>query len=302
MWRRTPLLYDLRAVIECVPNFSEGIDADKVRSIASAIGSVEGVLLLDWELDADHNRSVVTFAGPADAVVEGAIRGAGRAAESIDLSRHQGAHPRVGVADVIPFIPLEGDNMETCIAAARTAADGLWKRLGIPSYFYEAAALTPERRLLEKTRRSGFDGKPPDVGDVAAHPTAGASMVGARGFLVAYNVDLQTKDVAIAQAIARRVRASSGGFPHVKAMGLYLPSRDCAQVSMNLTRYEEIPLMDLLRTIDEEAVRLGTGGGAGELIGFIPRKAFEKAPEFFRRAANFSESRILEVRMAELSK
>jgi len=284
-------------VIECVPNFSEGRDLEKVRSIADAIASAEGVLLLDWESDADHNRSVVTFAGPAGAVVEGAIRGAERAKELIDLSKHQGAHPRVGVADVIPFIPLAGDSMGTCVAAARATAEGLWKRLGIPSYFYEAAAMDPERKRLEKTRRPGFDGKPPDVGNIAAHPTAGASMVGARGFLIAYNVDLETKDVAISQAIAKRVRASSGGFPHVKAMGLYLPARECAQVSMNLTRYEEIPLMDLLRTIDEEAVKLGTRGGAGELIGFIPMAAFQKAPEFFRRARNFSEARILEVRM-----
>jgi glutamate formiminotransferase len=286
-------------VIECVPNFSEGRDLDKVRSITDAIRSVEGVFVLGWESDADHNRSVVTFAGPAEAVVEGAIRGAGRAKELIDLSTHQGAHPRVGAADVIPFIPLSDSSLETCVAAARSTADGLWKRLGIPSYFYEAAALRPERKRLENTRRAGFDGRPPDVGTVAAHPTAGASMVGAREFLIAYNVDLETKDVAIAQVIAKRVRASSGGFAHVKAMGLYLPSRDCAQVSMNLTRYEEIPLMDLLRTIDEEAVRLGTRAGAGELIGFIPMAAFQKAPEFFRRAANFSEGRILELRIAE---
>jgi glutamate formiminotransferase len=293
-----PLLYDLRAMIECVPNFSEGREPEKVRQIVDAIALSPGVTVLGWESDADHHRSVVTFAGPVDDVIEAMVRGVGRAAELIDLRLHQGAHPRVGATDVIPFIPLEGSTMEDCVAAAHRAGNEIWKRLGIPCYFYEAAALTEGRRRLEKTRRTGFDGNPPDVGDIGAHPTAGACMVGARNFLIAYNVDLETGDVEIANAIARKIRESSGGFRFVKAMGLYLRSRECAQVSMNLTRFEETPLMELLKAIDDEAQRLGAKAGAGELIGLIPRKAYQMAPEFFKRAANFEESRIVELRLA----
>jgi glutamate formiminotransferase len=289
-------------VIECVPNFSEGRDPDKVREIAAAIEATPGVLLLGWESDADHNRSVITMAGPLDAVVEAAVRGVGRAAELIDLREHAGEHPRVGAADVVPFVPLGGETLEDCAGAAHRAGKEIWRRFGIPSYFYESAALKPERTRLEKTRRKGFDGGPPDVGNIAEHPTAGACMIGARRILIAYNVDLETRDRHIAQEIAKKVRESSGGFPFVKAMGLYLPSRDCAQVSMNLTRFEEIPLMKLLRTIDEEAMRLGTRAGTGELIGMIPRRAFDKAPDFFRRAANFDEQRIIEARIAAVSK
>lgn len=285
-------------MIECVPNFSEGRDQAKVREIASAIEATPGVFLLDWEADADHNRSVITMAGPLDAVVEAAVRGVGRASELIDLREHAGEHPRVGAADVVPFVPLNGESLEDCARAAHRAGEEIWRRFRIPSYFYEAAALKPERARLEKTRRNGFDGGPPDVGNIAAHPSAGACMIGARRILIAYNVDLQTRDREVAQKIARKIRESSGGFRHVKAIGLYLKSRDCAQVSMNLIRFEEIPLMDLLRTIDEEAARLGTRAGAGELIGMIPRRAFEMAPEFFRRAGNFDDGRVIESRIA----
>lgn len=282
-------------MLECVPNFSEGSDAAKVRAIVDAIQSAEGVKLLDWESDADHNRSVVTFAGAADAVVEGAIRGAGKAAELIDLNAHKGVHPRVGSADVIPFIPLNGSDMEEAIAAAHRAGGEIWRRFGIPIYFYESAARRPERRKLERTRRAGFDGAPPDVGDLAAHPRGGASMVGARGFLIAYNVDLQTADLSVAQAIARKIRESSGGFRFVKAMGLYLASRGRAQVSMNLTNFAETDLNAVMRAIEQESPV-----AEGELIGLIPRRAFDMFPDFFRRAANFTESRIIENRLLNL--
>jgi glutamate formiminotransferase len=288
-------------VIECVPNFSEGRDLDKVRKIAAAIEATPRVLLLGWEADADHNRSVITMAGPLDAVVEAAVRAVGRAAELIDLREHVGEHPRVGATDVVPFVPLDdAESLEDCARAAHQAGKEIWRRFGIPSYFYEAAARRPERKRLEKTRRKGFDGAPPDIGDIPSHPTAGACMIGARRILIAYNVDLETRDPHIAQRIAKKIRESSGGFRHVKAMGLYLKSRDCAQVSMNLTHFEEIPLMDLLRTIDEEALGLGTRAGAGELIGMIPRRAFQQAPGFFQRAANFEEGRIIEDRISRL--
>ena len=287
-------------MIECVPNFSEGRTPATVRAIVEAIQATPGVLLLGWESDTDHNRSVVTFAGPGDAVVEAAVRGAGRAAELIDLARHQGEHPRVGAADVIPFIPLDGSSVTECVLAAHHAGAEIWKRFGVPSYFYDAAALTPGRERLERVRRKGFDGLPPDVGNMPAHPTAGASMLGARRILIAYNVLLETADASIAGAIARKIRESSGGFPHVKAMGLYLASQQRAQVSMNLTRFTETPLDRVLETIDTEAVRRGTRAAAGEIIGFIPRQAFEMYPSFFNRAANFSPSRIIENRIGQL--
>jgi len=293
------ILYD-RTVLECVPNFSEGRDSTVVLAIADAIKKTPGVLLLGAESDSDHNRSVMTFVGTPDAVVEAAVRGAGKAAELIDLTTHQGVHPRVGAADVIPFVPLDGSSMEDAVAAAHRAGEEIWKRYGVPVYFYERAARNPLRRRLEKVRRREFDGAPPDIGDIAAHSTAGASMLGARGLLVAYNVDLATRDAAIAQTIAKKIRASSGGFPHVKAMGIYLASRDCAQVSMNLTNFAETPLDRVWDTIADAAREHGTEAVAGEIIGFIPRRAYEMAPDFFRHARNFSESRILESRIQQL--
>ena len=289
-------------MIECVPNFSEGRNHDTVRAIVEAIEKAPGVLLLGWESDPDHNRSVVTFAGAPEAVTEGAIRGAGRAAELIDISHHQGAHPRAGAADVIPFAPLEGSTIEQCVAAAHRAGEDIWHRFKVPVYFYEAAATKPERRRLEKVRRRGFDGAPPDVGDAASHPTAGAVMAGARGLLIAFNINLDTTNVEVAREIAQTVRESSGGFRHVKALGFYLPSRNCAQVSMNLTNFEDTPLQTLYETIRSEAARLGAGVRSSQLIGFIPRRAFEQAPAFFERAENFDESRILENRIASLLK
>jgi glutamate formiminotransferase len=287
-------------MIECVPNFSEGRDAATVGAIVEAIASAPGLLVLGSESDQDHNRSVVTFAGPARAVIEGAVLGAGMAAERIRLDSHQGVHPRVGAADVIPFVPLEGSTMEDCVAAAHRAGEEIWRRYGVPVYFYEAAARRAERARLEKVRRPGFDGAPPDVGDIAAHPTAGASCVGARGFLIAYNVDLAGADAAVARSIARRIRESSGGFRFVKAMGLYLESRGCAQVSMNLTNFAETPLDEVYEAIRAEAVAQGTHLLGGELIGLVPRRAYQAAPRFFEKDAKFSSARIIEERVRQL--
>jgi glutamate formiminotransferase len=287
-------------MLECVPNFSEGRNPGVVRALVDAIQTAPGILLLGWESDPDHNRSVVTFAGPADAVVEAAVRGVAKASELIDLARHQGQHPRTGVADVVPFVPLGGVPMSEAVDAAHRAGDQIWGRFGIPVYFYGNAARTPQRSRLEKIRKTGFDGAPPDVGSLSAHPTAGAVMAGARGFLVAYNVDLETEDVRIAKAIALRVRESSGGFRAVKAMGLYLASRHCAQVSMNLTDFTVTPLDRLFAAIEAEAEKLGAGVRSSEIIGFVPLQAFSMAPAFFRRAANFSESRIVETRIGQL--
>jgi glutamate formiminotransferase len=289
-------------VIECVPNFSEGRDEGVVRSIVEAIGGAEGVLVLGWEMDRDHNRSVVTFAGAPDAVIEGAIRGVGRAAELIDISRHEGVHPRVGAADVIPFVPLDGGTMEQCVDAAHLAGQEIWNRFRVPVYFYESAATAVGRRRLERVRRPAFDGLPPDVGDITTHPTAGAAVVGARGFLIAFNINLATNDVGIAQAIAKKIRESSGGFPFVKAIGLPLASRDCAQVSINFTNFAKTPFDEIWEAVVQEAARLGTRVASSQLVGFVPRRAYAQSPGFFQRAENFDESRILENRIAQLIK
>lgn len=266
-----------------------------MREIVAAIESVRGVLLLGWESDADHNRSVVTFAGPEEAVLEGAILGAGAAAERIDLRLHQGVHPRVGAADVIPFVPLKNATIDDCVRIAHRAGEEIWRRFGVPAYFYEAAALSENRRRLERVRRREFDGKPPDIGEIAAHPSAGAAVIGARDFLIAFNVNLSTPDVGVAQAIARQIRESSGGFPFVKAMGRFLESRNCAQVSMNFTDFAATPLDQVYAAIRAEAAV-----GSCQLVGFIPRHAFEMFPDFFARAENFDESRVIETRIATI--
>ncbi len=273
-----------------------------MQSIVEAIGSADGVLVLGWEMDRDHNRSVVTFAGPPEAVIEGAIRGAGRAADLIDLSLHEGVHPRVGSADVIPFVPLDGGSTDQCIDAAHVAGQEIWNRFQVPVYFYESAAKLAGRKRLERVRRPGFDGFPPDVGDVASHPSAGAAVVGARQLLIAFNINLATRDVAIAQSIAKTIRESSGGFPFVKALGLYLASRDCAQVSMNFVNFAETSFDQVWDAVVHEAARLGTAVASSQLIGFVPQRAFAQSPDFFTRAENFDESRILETRIAQLLK
>lgn len=286
-------------MLESVPNFSEGRDPRIVEAIAATIRAVPRVALLGYEMDADHNRSVFTFAGPDTAVVEAAIQAAGTAAALIDITRHTGVHPRVGAADVVPFIPLDGSTMPDAVRAAQAAGAAIWQRFAVPVYLYGEAARRPSRMRLESVRRPGFDGAPPDFGNTSVHPTAGATVAGARAFLIAYNFDLETPDVETAKTIARRIRASSGGFPHVKAMGLYLKSRARAQVTMNLTNFAEIPLDQLHQKIAASAAEFGTSIADGELIGFIPRAAYEKCPHFFRAASNFDESRILETRLAQ---
>jgi glutamate formiminotransferase len=297
-------------LVECVPNFSEGREDEKVEAIAGAIGSASGIVLLDRQLDADHNRSVITFVGPPESVAEAAVRGVGQAVALIDLNRHQGAHPRIGAADVVPFVPLRGVTLDDCVRLARTVGEQVWRRLGVPVYFYEAAAMRPDRRNLAEIRRGQFEGlreevqsdpdRRPDVGEARLHPTAGATAVGARRFLIAYNINLSTPDVEIARQIAGKIRHSSGGFPHVKAMGLWLGSRGLSQVSMNLTDFERIPVDCVFEVVENEAARLGVKIASSEIVGLVPRKAFDMAPEFYRRAANFQPEVILENRLAAL--
>jgi glutamate formiminotransferase len=298
-----------RRLIECVPNFSEGRDAAKVDALVEAVRSVAGVIFLDRELDADHNRSVLTFAGPPESVSEAALRAVGKAVELIDLNRHSGVHPRIGAADVVPFVPVEGVSLEECVQIAERVGEEIWRRYRVPVYFYEAAARTPERVNLENIRRGQFEGlreevavdprRAPDVGEPRLHPTAGATVVGARKFLIAYNIDLDTPDVSIARRIARAIRYSSGGFRYVKAMGVALASRNLAQVSMNLTDFEQTPIHRVFETVRAEAERSGVAVVGSEVVGLIPKKALEMAAEHFLRIQNFRPAMVLENRLAE---
>ncbi len=297
-----------RRLVECVPNFSEGRDAARVEDIASAIASVPGVVILDREMDADHNRSVLTFAGPPEAVLEAAFRGVERAVALIDLNRHEGVHPRIGAADVVPFVPIEGVTLQDCVRLAERLGEAVWQRLRVPVYFYEAAARRPERVNLENIRRGQFEGlreeiktnpdRAPDLGEPRLHPTAGATVIGARKFLIAYNINLGTADVEIAKKIARAIRFSSGGFRYVKAMGVPLASRNLAQVSMNLTDFEQTPVHRVFEAVRTEAARYGVNIVGSEIVGLIPRKAVEMAAEFYLRCENFSSGAVLENRLA----
>ena len=292
-------------LVECVPNFSEGRDAAKVDAIIAAM-KVPGVYLLDREMDSDHNRCVITLVGEREAILEGAIRGVGKAAELIDLNTHQGAHPRMGAADVVPFIPIDGVTLADCVAMARQAGAEIYKRYGVPVYLYEAAATRPERQGLENIRRGQFEGiradiatnpaRMPDFGEAALHPTAGATVVGARKALIAYNVFLNTTDVEIAKKIAKAVRFSSGGFKFVKGAGFLV--RGQAQVSMNLTDFEQTPIHRVFEFVKREAARYGVVPVSTEIVGLIPKQALEQAAEWFLQVENFDSSLILENRLA----
>src|ERR1700728_1565415 len=291
-------------LVECVPNFSEGRDSAKVDAIVEAM-KIPGVYLLDREMDSDHNRCVITLVGEREAIQEAAIRGVGKAAEVLDLTKHQGAHPRMGAADVVPFIPIEGVTIEDCAAMARHVGEQIWKRYQIPVYLYEAAATTPERQNLENIRRGQFEGiraeiatnpaRRPDFGEARVHATAGATVVGARKFLIAYNVFLNTPDVDVAKKIAKAVRFSSGGMRFVKGAGFLV--RGLAQVSMNLTDFEQTPVHRVFEIVKREAARYGVAPLSSEIVGLVPKKALEQAAEWFLQVENFDSSLILENRL-----
>jgi glutamate formiminotransferase / formiminotetrahydrofolate cyclodeaminase len=297
----------MSTIVECVPNFSEGRDKSKVDAIVAAM-KMDGVYLLDREMDADHNRCVITLAGEREAVQEAAIRGVGKAAELIDLNQHQGAHPRLGAADVVPFIPIEGVSIEDCVAMARDTGEQIWKRYQIPVYLYEAAAASPERQNLENIRRGQFEGirddiatnpaRKPDFGEARLHPTAGACAVGARKFLIAYNIFLNTPDLEIAKKVAKAVRFSTGGLRFVKAAGFLV--RGQAQVSMNLTDFEQTPMHRVFEMVSSEAERYGAKPTSSEIVGLVPKKALEQVAEWFLQVENFDSSLILENRLSSV--
>lgn len=297
-------------MIECVPNFSEGRDLGKIDVIEREIASVSGTFVLDRTSDTDHNRSVITFAGERHAVLESAIRATAAALQLIDLRVQTGVHPRLGALDVLPFIPLEGSTLAECVDLAHEAGERIWWELGVPVYFYEAAAKLAGRQRLEDVRRGEFEGlreaalvdsaKRPDVGGPGLHPSAGAVIAGARKFLIAFNINLATNDLSVAKSIARKVRASGGGFPAVKALGLSLESRGQVQVSMNLTDFEQTGLFRVFEAVRGLAQERNVAIAGSELIGLMPRRALEQAAAEFLNLGEFDSGRVVENRIQAL--
>ncbi len=296
-------------IVECVPNFSEGRRAEVVQAISEAVERVEGVRLLDQEMDRDHNRAVLTFVGEPDPVVEAAFRAVARAVELIDLTKHQGEHPRIGATDVVPFVPIANITMEECVNLARQLGRRIWEELRVPVYFYAEAALRDDRRLLPQIRHGEFEGlremmgkdpdRDPDVGDPEIHPTAGATAVGARGPLIAYNVNLATDDLSLAQTIAKRVRASSGGFPEIQAKGFSLEDRGQVQVSMNVMNFRVTSMPTVFEAIRKESEAAGVSIAGSEIVGLVPLEALLDAAEAHLRLEDFQRDQILERRLWE---
>ncbi|MFZ5816547.1 MAG: glutamate formimidoyltransferase [Bacillota bacterium] len=298
---------DQNAIIECVPNFSEGRRPEVIEAIAGAIAA-QGVKLLSVSADADHNRTVVTFVGNPEQVVRAAIRGVEVAARLIDLTQHQGNHPRMGATDVIPFIPISGCDMKDCVALARQVGEALGQ-MGIPVFLYEEAATRPDRKNLADVRRGEFEGlrekigkdpdKTPDFGPNAIHPTAGCTAVGARMPLIAYNINLGTSDLEIAKKIAKAVRGSSGGLVGCKALGIPLAERNQVQVSMNMVNYKDTPLHRAFELVRIEAERYGVPVVGSEIVGLVPMDALVGVARHYLRLEGFKSDQVLEKRLME---
>jgi len=295
-----------KPLVECVPNFSEGRRPEVITAIADALRAHSSVRLLDIESDADHNRSVYTLVGPPDDMVAAMFDAIGTAAARIDLNEHRGEHPRIGATDVVPFVPLRGTTMDDCVALARKLGRQVGEELGIPVYLYEAAAARPDRTNLADLRRGEYEGlkqeiasnpdRRPDFGPAELGP-AGATVIGARPFLIAYNVYLTTGDVEIARKIAKAIRHSAGGLRYVKALGLSVQGK--AQVSMNLTDFRQTPIHAAVEMIRREAARYGVGVESSELIGMIPQQALLDAAVWYLQLDNFETRMILENRLSE---
>ena len=296
-------------VVECVPNFSEGRRPEVVDAIVQAIASVPEVRLLDREMDASHNRCVITFIGSPDAVAEAAFRGAAKAVDLIDMNHHTGEHPRIGALDVLPFVPIAGVTMDDCVGLARKVGQRIAADLHVPVYLYEAAATRPDRRALPDIRRGEYEGlkteietnpdRKPDFGPPKMHPTAGASVVGARPILIAWNVNLATKDVKVAKRIAKTIRESSGGLPAVRAKGFELADRGLVQVSMNMIDHRTTSLVRAFEEIRRLAAEEGVEIAESEIIGLVPLDALLEAAQAYFGLKGFSRSQILETRLWE---
>lgn len=283
-------------LVECVPNFSEGRKPETIQRIAEAIGAVETACVLDRHIDPDHNRSVITFVAAPERVVAAAFEGVKTAAELIDMNQHQGVHPRLGATDVLPFVPIRGVTIDDCATLAHEAGEIIARELSIPVYYYESAALRPDRVNLEDVRRSQGA---PDVGPASFHQSAGAIVIGARPFLIAFNVVLRSDDVAIARRIASKIRARNGGLPYLKALGFQLQTRNLVQVSMNLVNYQVTGMRDAYEAIRRETDALGVEIESAEIVGLVPRNALDREAEYFQKLANFSEATILENQIAK---
>jgi glutamate formiminotransferase len=292
-------------IVECVPNFSEGRREKVIEQIVAAMAGCPGVQVLDVQSDPDHNRSVVTLIGAPEAVAEAAFQGIAAAAELIDMNHHRGGHPRMGATDVVPLVPIRGTTMQDCVELARQLGERVGNELGIPVYLYEAAATRPERCNLADVRRGEYEGlkaeidtdreRAPDFGP-AVLGTAGATAIGARPALIAYNVYLNTDDIRPAQAIARAIRHSSGGLRHVKALGLLVEGQ--AQISMNLTDYHHTPIHRVMEVIRSEATRYGLAVTRSEVVGLLPAEALIDAARFYLQLTELSPGQILENRLA----
>jgi len=298
----------LPALIECVPNISEGRDRAVIDAAASAVRSVPGVRLLDVSSDTSHNRSVLTFVGGPAAVRQGVRALFEAVLPRIDLRRHQGEHPRMGAVDVVPFIPLRGSTTEQAVALARETGAEIAERFGIPVYLYEDAASSEHRRNLADVRKGQFEGFAekmkdprwaPDFGPAAPHPSAGAVAVGARPFLIAYNINLGTRDLAIADRIAKAIRHLSGGFRYVKAMGVELGERGQVQVSINMTNFKKTPLHRVFECVKSEAERYGVSIVGSEIVGLAPADALFAAAEHYLRLEKFTPEQVLETKLLE---
>jgi len=291
-------------LVECVPNFSEGRNPQTVRLIADAIAAVESSCVLDTHLDPDHNRSVITFVATPAKVVPAAVNAVRRASQLIDISTHQGEHPRLGATDVLPFVPVRGVTMDDCVALAHHAGEIIAHELGIPVYYYEQAALRPDRVNLEDVRRGALEllreqittnpERAPDAGPPQVHETAGAIAVGARSFLIAFNVILRSTDTAIARQVARKIRARNGGLPFVKALGFRLHTRALVQVSMNLVNYKVTGMTEAYDAVRRETAALGVEIEGTEIVGLVPRDALDRDAAYFPKLEDFSDAKILE--------
>jgi len=294
-------------VIECVPNFSEGRDKHVIETIVNEIDATPNVKILDVHSDADHNRSVVTFIGTPSSILEGAISGVRAAVRLIDLRKHKGVHPRLGAADVIPLVPIRDAEMNDCVQLARRLAKRIWDELQVPTYLYGAAALRKDRERLEKVRLKGFEqmrvlvkkdkDKRPDFGGPELHPTAGASIVGARPPLIAFNVNLASRDLALARNIAEAVREKNSGLIGLKALGLELKSKGCVQVSMNITRTDLVTPYTAYRKVVEEAERLGVDVLGSELVGLMPLSSLLDSTKEAVRLESLTRDRIIELNL-----
>jgi glutamate formiminotransferase len=295
------------AIVECVPNFSEGRRREVVDKIVYSIRSVPGIKVLDVEMDPDHNRSVVTFTGDKEHIQEAAFRGARAAVELIDLTKHKGQHPRMGAIDVLPFVPLSGVSMDECVEIANKVGQKIAKALKMPVFMYERAARRPDRRNLENVRRGEFEGlreaivtdesRYPDYGPRMVHPTAGAVAVGVRMPLIAFNINLRSRDLKAAKDIAKKIRASNGGLPHVKALGFDLAHKEMVQVSMNLTDHTVTPLSTVFEAVSKEAGERGIEIAESEVIGLMPLDVICDVAAKHLRIAQFSSSQVLERRI-----